>query len=347
MFLCTRFEVARTTEACNCNQIYCENFMKLFSLWPYIFCYVSFSYHKSFLSIIRNCMQGCILRRSLTSAVKFVARHSVTANVGKRSYLTISKARNPYLTPRNIQRRMEPVGMNTTIPGHERDATLPSKPIVWIDCEMTGLDHLNDHIIEICCIITDGDLNQVDENGYESVVHYGKNVMDTMNEWCIEHHGCSGLTQKVLNSSKTLEQVEQELLDYIKRYIPDERKGILAGNTVHMDRLFMLREFPRVINHLFYRIIDVSSIMEVSFRHNPEFAEVVPKKKGAHTAKSDIMESIAQLKFYQTHYLKNAAETREFVEEKKAAIAQEAANSVEEQDSSATDNSSAKKRKIE
>ncbi|CDO95741.1 unnamed protein product [Kluyveromyces dobzhanskii CBS 2104] len=197
------------------------------------------------------------------------------------------------------------------------------QPIVWIDCEMTGLDHVNDKIIEICCIITDGQLNVVDENGYESVIHCEKSVMDNMNEWCVNQHGLSGLTQKVLDSEKTREQVEEELLSYIKKYIPDQRKGVLAGNSVHMDRLFMLKEFPKVIDHLFYRIIDVSSIMEVARRHNPQLASVSYQKTAAHTAKADILESIDQLKFYETHYLKSEAETKEFVDKRRVEIQEE------------------------
>ncbi|CCC72021.1 hypothetical protein NCAS_0J00420 [Naumovozyma castellii] len=194
------------------------------------------------------------------------------------------------------------------------------KPIVWIDCEMTGLDHKNDKIIEICCIITDGYLNIVDPEGnncYESVIHYGNDVMDHMNEWCIDQHGKSGLTQKVLDSKKTREQVEEELLAYIKKFIPEKNIGVLAGNSIHMDRLFMLKEFPNVIDHLFYRLIDVSTIMEVSRRHNPDLLEVVPRKETAHTAKKDILESIAQLKWYQDHYLKNSKETAKFVQQAK------------------------------
>lgn len=192
------------------------------------------------------------------------------------------------------------------------------KPIVWIDCEMTGLDHQRDHIIEICCVITDGHLNIVDKqsegNCYESVIHYGREVMDNMNEWCIEHHGASGLTYKVLQSEKTREQVEEELLAYIKQFIPDKNVGVLAGNSIHMDRLFMLREFPKVIDHLFYRLIDVSSISEVCRRFNPDLANVFPRKAVAHTARSDILESIAQLQWYVDHYLKRKEETEEFVE---------------------------------
>lgn len=176
------------------------------------------------------------------------------------------------------------------------------KPIIWIDCEMTGLDTVNDHIIEICCIITDQDLNVVDETGYESVVHYDAEVMDKMGEWCIEHHGSSGLTDKVLKSDKSLEQVQSELLEYISKYV-SRNKGILAGNSVHMDRIFMVREMPKVVNYLFYRIIDVSTIMEVGKRHNPELIEKCPHKKSAHTAKSDILESIEQLRWYRDNYL--------------------------------------------
>ncbi|SCU90901.1 LANO_0D10220g1_1 [Lachancea nothofagi CBS 11611] len=228
-----------------------------------------------------------------------------------------TKRRNPYLTSRPID-RVKSV-MST---GNSKEATVESKdiskPIVWVDCEMTGLDHTKDNIIEICCIITDGDLNIVDEEGYESVVHCDKEILEGMDEWCVDHHGSSGLTQKVLESSKTTQQVEDELLAYVQKYIPTERKGVLAGNTVHMDRLFMLREFPKVVKHLFYRIIDVSTIMEVSFRHNSELASVFPRKKGAHTARADILESIAQLKWYREHYLKSTDETKEFVTKRRA-----------------------------
>lgn len=174
------------------------------------------------------------------------------------------------------------------------------KPIVWIDCEMTGLDTVKDHIIEICCIVTDGDLNIVDP-GYESVVHYDKSILDQMNEWCIEHHGSSGLTKKVIESNKSLNEVEDELYQYIKRFT-SPKAAVLAGNTVHMDRVFMIREFPKVLDHLHYRIIDVSSFSEFGHRHNPELLKTCPRKREAHTAKADILESIAQLKWIRDNY---------------------------------------------
>lgn len=170
---------------------------------------------------------------------------------------------------------------------------------------MTGLDISRDHIIEICCIITDGNLNVIDEQGYESTVHVPKKVLDNMNEWCVNQHGKSGLTAKVLaNPQQTLAKVEQELLAYIQSYIPDPRTSLLAGNSVHMDKFFMMKEFPKVIDHLHYRLVDVSSIMEVGFRHNPALMKLFPKKHGNHTARSDILESINQLKWYRDNYLR-------------------------------------------
>ncbi len=219
------------------------------------------------------------------------------------SYLSRTQAKSqPYLLKPKL-RKME---------------TSNTKPLVWIDCEMTGLDHVNDEIIEICCIVTDGKLKNLDtetkEQCYESVVHCPKEKLDAMDQWCLDHHGSSGLMDKVLASKKTKEQVEEELLNYLQKWIPEKRVGILAGNSVHMDRLFMLKDFPRVVQYLHYRIVDVSSIMEVARRHNPSLTAVVPKKEAAHTAKSDILESISQLQWYMDHYLKSEEETKEFVE---------------------------------
>ncbi|GEQ66747.1 hypothetical protein JCM33374_g410 [Metschnikowia sp. JCM 33374] len=190
----------------------------------------------------------------------------------------------------------------------KRKYTGPSifKPLVWIDCEMTGLDISKDHIIEICCIITDGNLNIIDADGYESTVYVPKKTLDNMNEWCVTHHGESGLTAKILaNPQQTLAKVQQELLEYIQSYISEPRTSLLAGNSVHMDKFFMMKEFPQVIDHLHYRLVDVSSIMEIGYRHNPSLMKLFPKKKGAHTAKSDILESIEQLRWYRDNYLRS------------------------------------------
>lgn len=199
---------------------------------------------------------------------------------------------------------------------------------------MTGLDIAKDHIIEICCIITDGNLNIIDQEGYESTVHVPKKVLDNMNEWCVNQHGKSGLTAKVLaNPLQTLAKVQLELLEYIKLYVPQPRVAILAGNSIHMDKFFMMKEFPQVIEHLHYRLVDVSSIMEVGFRHNPALMKLFPKKQGNHTAKSDILESINQLKWYRSNYLRKdipeglqvPADRREEPPSKKARVEKTAA----------------------
>lgn len=192
------------------------------------------------------------------------------------------------------------------------------KPLVWIDCEMTGLNVFEDHIIEICCIITDGNLNVIDEKGFESTIYYPKDVLDSMNEWCVNQHGKSGLTAKVLeNPQCELSKIEEDLLKYIKQYV-EPSKGIMSGNSIHMDKFFMMREFPKIIDYLHYRLVDVSSIMEVGYRHNPELMKLFPKKQGNHTAKSDILESINQLKWYKLNYLKGEVDTKDLIEEQKS-----------------------------
>ncbi|GMM46957.1 Rex2 protein [Pichia kluyveri] len=171
------------------------------------------------------------------------------------------------------------------------------RPIVWIDCEMTGLDHHNDTILEICCLVTDEKLKVLDE-GYEGVVHHEQSQLDAMNEWCIIHHGQSGVSARAREATTTKEDVERELLTYLQKHMP-KGVGILAGNSVHMDRLFMLKDFPKVVEYLTYRIIDVSSVMEAARRFCPSILEDQPKKKGAHTAKEDIMDSIAQMAYFK------------------------------------------------
>ncbi|KAG7795572.1 hypothetical protein KL929_003923 [Ogataea haglerorum] len=180
-------------------------------------------------------------------------------------------------------------------------------PIVWIDCEMTGLDLLNDHIIEICALVTDKHLRLIDEVGFEAVIHYPEERMNQMDEWCRTHHGDSGLTKKVIESSNTLQDVENQLLAYLSKYV-SKGVGILAGNSVHVDRQFLCKEMPKITDYLTYRIIDVSSVMEISRRHNPRVNDYSPEKVGAHTARSDILESINQLKYYRDVYFKGPGE---------------------------------------
>lgn len=175
------------------------------------------------------------------------------------------------------------------------------QPLVWIDCEMTGLDHKRDVLIEICCIITDGGLEQVGET-FHRVIHQPEHVMARMNEWCVQHHGDSGLTQRVAESPHSLEQVHSELLHFLKSTLPP-KTALLAGNSVHMDRLFLLEGMPQVVDFLHYRLLDVSSVHEAAVRFAPkEKLKDLPPKAKAHTAESDILESIAQLRFYKNTF---------------------------------------------
>ena len=166
---------------------------------------------------------------------------------------------------------------------------------------MTGLDRENDTIMSISCFITDADLNILDQNGFDAVIHHDKPTLDEMNEWCINTHGKSGLTAACISSSTTPGEVASNLLQYIQRLIPTPRRGLLAGNSVHCDKEFLSKPpYDRVLQHLHYRILDVSSIKEAVRRWAPEeFLGHVPSKKGLHQAREDILESIEEARFYR------------------------------------------------
>ncbi|KAF4839219.1 Oligoribonuclease [Colletotrichum siamense] len=174
-------------------------------------------------------------------------------------------------------------------------------PLVWIDCEMTGLDPDKEEIIEIFCIITTGNLEVVDPEGWGCVVHQSEERMAQMDDWCTKTHGNSGLTAAVIKSTTTPEQAADELLAYVQRHVPEKRTALLAGNSVHADRSFLVKEpYRKVMDHLHYRILDVSSIKEAAKRWAPtQVLDNVPVKQGLHQAKEDILESIAEAKYYR------------------------------------------------
>ncbi|KAI7782313.1 oligoribonuclease [Diaporthe eres] len=173
-------------------------------------------------------------------------------------------------------------------------------PLVWIDCEMTGLDYNNDEIIEVYCLITNGNLALVDTEGWGTVVHQPQARMDQMDEWCTRTHGQTGLTAAVVASDVTPEQAADGLLAYIKEHVPQPGTAILAGNSVHADRAFLMREpYRKVVDHLHYRILDVSSLKEAARRWSPRALENAPAKKTLHKAKDDILESIEEARFYK------------------------------------------------
>ncbi|KXS13213.1 exonuclease family protein [Gonapodya prolifera JEL478] len=175
-------------------------------------------------------------------------------------------------------------------------------PLVWIDCEMTGLNPDKDHILEICVVITDADLNVVAE-GPEIIIRYEKEVLDQMGEWCVKHHGESGLTARVLDSKTTLSDAQKQIIDFIKSHV-GKGEACLAGNSVHADKMFLVREFPEVVEWLHYRIVDVSTLKELVRRWYPDVFTRLPQKKLSHRARDDILESIEELKWYRRTVMK-------------------------------------------
>jgi oligoribonuclease len=169
------------------------------------------------------------------------------------------------------------------------------KYLVWMDLEMTGLDPEIDTILEIATIITDGQLNVVAE-GPNLAVHQPDAVLDAMNEWCKQHHGDSGLTERVRQSSVSLQEAEQQTFDFIRQYVP-ERSSPLCGNSIHQDRRFLVRYMPELEAWLHYRNIDVSTIKELAGHWYPGLS--TPEKSGNHLALADIRESISELQFYR------------------------------------------------
>lgn len=175
---------------------------------------------------------------------------------------------------------------------------MTSPNLVWVDMEMTGLDVYNDKIMEVACLVTDKDLNVIDP-GIQFVVHQPEEVLTTMDSWCIDHHGKTGLAEACRKSQLSIEQVEKELLAYLSRF-SKPKESPLAGNSVYMDRMFMKREMPQLDDFLHYRLVDVSTIKELCRRWNPTVYAATPKKRLVHRALEDIQDSIAELKYYQT-----------------------------------------------
>ncbi|MBB5153169.1 oligoribonuclease [Saccharopolyspora phatthalungensis] len=170
--------------------------------------------------------------------------------------------------------------------------------LVWIDCEMTGLDLGKDALIEIAALVTDADLNILGE-GVDIVIHADDEALAGMPDVVREMHDRSGLTEEVRRSTVTLEEAEQRVLDYVRKYVPDGRSAPLAGNSIATDRSFIARDMPRLDTHLHYRMVDVSSIKELCRRWYPRVYYAQPEKGLAHRALADIRESIRELAYYR------------------------------------------------
>jgi oligoribonuclease len=169
---------------------------------------------------------------------------------------------------------------------------------VWIDCEMTGLDLSKDALVEIAVLVTDSELNILDE-GVDIVIHADDAVLDTMPDIVREMHASSGLTPLVQASTVELADAEARVLDYVRSHIPDARTAPLCGNSIATDRGFIARDMPLLDAHLHYRMIDVSSIKELCRRWYPRIYYAQPDKGLTHRALADIKESIRELRYYR------------------------------------------------
>lgn len=169
-------------------------------------------------------------------------------------------------------------------------------PLVWIDMEMSGLDPQSCHILEIATLVTNQELEVVAE-GPDIVVHQPDAVLDAMDTWCTEHHGASGLTQSVRDSTISVAEAEAQTLAFLQEHT---RKGAspLCGNSVWQDRRFIINYMADLDAFLHYRLVDVSSLKELSRRWYPQLKP--PPKKESHRALDDIRESIEELRFYRT-----------------------------------------------
>lgn len=173
--------------------------------------------------------------------------------------------------------------------------------LIWIDLEMTGLDTVNDYIIEIATIVTDSELNILAE-GPIMAIHQPDNILAGMDEWNTRQHGGSGLTERVRNSTINEQQAEQETIDFLKKYIPAGTSP-MCGNSICQDRRFMARCMPQLEAYFHYRNLDVSSFKEIARRWAPK-VEKSFKKKSSHLAMDDIKDSIRELQHYREHMIK-------------------------------------------
>jgi oligoribonuclease len=168
--------------------------------------------------------------------------------------------------------------------------------LVWIDCEMTGLDLAHDALVEIACLVTDGQLNMLDD-GINLVIKPPAEALDHMPDIVREMHTKSGLLTE-LSGGITLAEAQEQVLAYVRAHVPESKKVPLCGNSIATDRSFLARDMPELDTFLHYRMVDVSSIKELARRWYPRAYFASPEKHGGHRALADIRESVQELGYY-------------------------------------------------
>lgn len=169
--------------------------------------------------------------------------------------------------------------------------------LVWVDCEMTGLSLEDDALIEIAALVTDYDLNVLGE-GVDLVIKPPQKALDQMNEVVTRMHTTSGLLER-LDAGISLREAEEQVLTYVREFVPEPGKAPLAGNSIGTDRAFLARDMPEFESWLHYRVVDVSSIKELARHWFPRAYFAAPEKGGSHRALADIRESIDELRYYR------------------------------------------------
>ncbi|KAF8039668.1 hypothetical protein BT93_B2012 [Corymbia citriodora subsp. variegata] len=175
-------------------------------------------------------------------------------------------------------------------------------PLVWIDLEMTGLNVEVDRILEIACIITDGNLTKSIE-GPDLVIHQSKECLDRMGEWCQNHHEASGLTKRVLHSTMTEREAEMQVIEFVEKNV-GTYSPLLAGNSVYVDLIFLKKYMPKLASLFSHVLVDVSSVKALCHRWYPKDHRKAPSKENKHRAMDDIRESIMELKYYKQSIFK-------------------------------------------
>jgi oligoribonuclease len=171
----------------------------------------------------------------------------------------------------------------------------PYPPLIWLDMEMTGLEPDTDHVLEIATLVTNANLEVLAE-GPDIVVHQPDEILDGMGEWCIEHHGASGLTEACRRSTISLAEAEAQTIEFLQRFC-QPGKSPLCGNSIGQDRRFIVRFMPELAKFLHYRSVDVTTIKELAWRWYPQLPGIA--KAETHRALDDIRESLAELRYYR------------------------------------------------
>jgi oligoribonuclease len=169
--------------------------------------------------------------------------------------------------------------------------------MVWIDCEMTGLDLVHDALVEIAVVVTDSDLNVLGD-GVDIVIKPPAESLVDMQQVVVDMHTASGLLDE-LEAGTTLQDAQARVMAYVSEHVPEPRKAPLAGSSVYTDRGFLSRDMPELDAHLHYRLVDVSTIKELARRWYPRAYYNAPEKRGGHRALADILDSIEELKYYR------------------------------------------------